>query len=107
MSSIPVDDKVAFEKWLMDTWRVKDEILDYYAKNGRFPAEESAVVNQKGSKEPTEKSSITDGFLETEVKLETPVEIGQIFVPVATLWMAWRLARRAKDILTILGFVFK
>ena len=107
VSSIPVDDAEAFDKWVMDTWRAKDEILEYFAKNGRFPADESAVVGQDKTDEPTEKSSTKYGFLETEVKLKSVLEIGQLFVPAAAFWMAWRLYLRAKEVLTVVSFVFK
>jgi lysocardiolipin and lysophospholipid acyltransferase len=71
VSSIPVKDPQEFEQWIVARWREKDELLDTFYDTGRFP---------------TEPSGSTDGgYIETEVKLKSWAEIGQIFVVPLTL----------------------
>ena len=41
VKEIPISDAAAFELWLRDRWTEKDELLEYYAENGRFPEDDS------------------------------------------------------------------
>lgn len=82
VSEIPVDDHEAFDAWLTERWREKDELLDQYLKTGFFPATESQL---------SEKSGAEDGFINTEVKLRSVQEVGTIFVVLAGLAMILRL----------------
>ena len=84
-SSIPIDDFKAFEAWLKGQWQIKEDLLEGYARNGRFPADdghdsegESALISDSGSR--IIKGA---GFIETKVKLANVYEIGQIFVVLA------------------------
>lgn len=71
---IPLDDPKAFEQWLLQRWREKDDLLEYYLEHNRFPADKGAQIN--GGK---------NGYIETEVKTANPLEFMQIFVPSAAL----------------------
>ena len=77
VSSIPVDDPQAFELWLKNVWLEKENLLEYFSKNGRFPADDG--------RDPEGGSSASKGagFIETEVRLTHWWEIGQIFVIMA------------------------
>ncbi len=95
VSSIPIDDPSAFELWLSRVWQEKDDILEYYAQHGRFPADESAIVGQESANGTVEKSKDQEKFLETEVKLDHWIEIGQMFVVPATLLLIANLFCKA------------
>ena len=79
-SSIPVDDPKQFEQWLLERWREKDELLEYYVEHGLFPADGGAGPLVNGGKPVTRA-----GYIETEVRPRNPVEWMQIFVPPAAL----------------------
>ena len=70
VSTIPLSDPDAFNAWLLNQWRVKEGLIEHYALNGRFPAEGTAGG---------------DGWIETEVKLGSLWEIGEIFAPTAVM----------------------
>lgn len=81
VSSIPVEDAQQFELWLRQRWLEKEQLLEQYVRDGRFPADqgkdwegEPAVGRDGGSKVIQ-----GAGFIETEVKLARWYEIGQIF----------------------------
>ena len=40
VSDIPVDDLKAFEAWLKGQWQIKEDLLEGFVQNGRFPADE-------------------------------------------------------------------
>ena len=64
ISKIPVNDSVAFEKWLWSQWLHKESLLEHFAQYNRFPGLEA------GRFKP---------FIETEVKLASIFEVIQIF----------------------------
>lgn len=82
VSDIPVDDREAFDAWLAERWREKDELLDGYLETGLFPTDKAHTP---------EGSGIEDGFINTEVKIRSIQEIGTIFVVLASLTMILRL----------------
>ena len=65
-STIPTKDHDTFEKWVLDRWKEKDALLEQFYDTGRFPSD---------SKE----------YIETEVKLQSSLEVGQIFVVLGAL----------------------
>ena len=73
LSSVPLDDAKAFEIWLNQRWKEKDEVLECFNKTGRFPADDAATAEK------------TDDYIETEGKLVRWYEFGQIFAVLATL----------------------
>ena len=38
VSTIPIEDDAAFELWLRNIWREKDNLIEQYVQNGEFPA---------------------------------------------------------------------
>ena len=99
VSSIPVDDSKAFEEWVLQRWREKDDLLEYYSQHGRFPpSPESLDGAANASKQATGEKD--PGHLVTEVKLAQWFEVGQIFVVIAAVGLVlnvllkfWRLVR--------------
>ena len=97
MSSIPIDDSKAFDKWIMDRWSEKEGLLEHYAQNGRFPADEG--IDSDATTEPNQSMAVRGaGFIETEVRLAHWYEIGKIFVVLASIALVihnivstWRL----------------
>lgn len=83
-SDIPINNAKGFETWLMGQWRIKDDLIEHYIQNGRFPADEgqnsSSVDAKKGA-----------GFIETEVKLAHAYEAGQIFVVLAAFALIFNI----------------
>lgn len=75
VSSIPVKDPAAFEQWILARWREKDELLETFYNTGRFPADSAA------------RDGKDKGYIETEVRLKSRAEIGQIFVVLAAVAM--------------------
>ena len=77
ISEIPYEDHHAFDAWVLDRWKEKDELLEGFYNSGRFPADEQ-VDGNFGAKA---------GYIETEVKLGSWLEVGQIFAVLAMLAM--------------------
>ena len=75
VSSIPVNDVKAFEQWVNKVWLEKEDLLEHYAQNGRFPAADEGQDLSKGIDAPK-----GAGFIETEVRLARWYESGSIFI---------------------------
>ncbi|KAL8729355.1 MAG: hypothetical protein Q9181_005031 [Wetmoreana brouardii] len=83
VSSIPLptssnpspQESEAFSNWLLARWKEKEALLEGYAQNGRFPADEG----HDSESEPGLGMVEGAGFVETEVKLAGWYEILQIF----------------------------
>ncbi|KAF2181631.1 acyltransferase-domain-containing protein [Zopfia rhizophila CBS 207.26] len=73
---IPVDNSKEFEKWLLERWREKDDLLEHYIENGRFPADDGIGPTINGA-QPVKGA----GYIETEVRTANPLEFIQIFIP--------------------------
>lgn len=41
VSEIPMDDAKAFEIWLRDRWTEKDDLIELFVQQGRFPANDA------------------------------------------------------------------
>ena len=94
VSEIPTGDQKAMEAWILDRWQEKDEMLDHYLREGRFPAE-ADVVKVNGVGKPKE------NYVETEVRPANPLEFFQIFVPVlATAFVGRILVKMINFVLT-------
>ena len=91
VSEIPVDDQAAFDIWLTERWREKDELLDGYLKTGLFPADKAKTAENSGTE---------DGYINTEVKLRSVLEIGSIFVVLATLGLIINVVSKLWTMLT-------
>ncbi|KAL7266273.1 hypothetical protein RUND412_011188 [Rhizina undulata] len=99
VSSIPISGTAEFESWLRQRWIEKDELLEYYIQNGRFPEDEDDFMTPNGQGVNDDglisrkKSDITSrnmpdekwqGSIETEVKLEHWWEVFDVFGVIAT-----------------------
>ena len=96
VASIPIEDSSKFEAWLLEQWRIKDDLLEQYVSNGRFPADEgldhrSEAAHDNGSSKELLKGA---GFIETEVKLAHWYEIGQIFVVMAAFALVFNIGAK-------------
>lgn len=79
LSSIPIDDPVAFEMWLRARWMEKDGLIEAYYRHGRFPADRGAHKTRDGN------IVRGAGHIETEIKSRYWYEFLQIFAPVGLL----------------------
>lgn len=81
ISEIPYDDNEQFERWLLNRWREKDYMLEYYYKFGNFPAESpaKAMLAVEGERKPNPAKSIS-----TSVKAGGWDEFLSIFGPITT-----------------------
>lgn len=130
VSSIPISDPHLFELWIRQRWTEKDDLLEYYMLNGRFPEDsdrpssnvqtveekEGGVLKKKikvGGKErtitTTGGSSATGawgGAIETEVKLQTTWEVLEIFKVLLTLGLLFNIIMKLYHIIRVatLGF---
>ncbi|KAF2160600.1 hypothetical protein M409DRAFT_28986 [Zasmidium cellare ATCC 36951] len=81
ISEIPYQDEDQFSRWLLNRWREKDYILEYYYKFGSFPDEEptKALLATEGKRKPNHAKSIS-----TSVKGGGWDEFLSIFGPITT-----------------------
>jgi hypothetical protein len=96
VADIPEDEK-DFDLWLEQRWVEKDELLEYYEKNGSFPIDDEVtteyvpVPNGAGISKPV---TLTN-YVETTVRPGSFSEVVQIYVPVLAgalvLHLIWRL----------------
>ena len=96
VASIPVDDPAKFEAWLIEQWRIKDDLLEQYVQNGRFPADDGRDDRKAlldGHRTST-KAVDGAGFIETEVKLAHWYEVGQIFVVLAAFGLVFNIGAK-------------
>lgn len=82
VSDIPLQDQDAFQLWVTQRWREKDELIETYVQTGRFPAD---VEDGK---------STEDGYIETGVQLRSWSELVQPYVIVLTLLLLGNIVRR-------------
>jgi hypothetical protein len=89
VKNIPIADPAEFELWLRERWFEKDNLLEYYMENGRFPEDDeskdnsSAVENADVEVGGQERSVRTIAGTNAEGKWEGPVETE---VKVARWW---------------------
>jgi lysocardiolipin and lysophospholipid acyltransferase len=86
VADIPVGDTAAFDDWILARWKEKDELLETFYNTGKFPSDES---EGKGS-----------GYIETEVKLKTPLEILAIFAPLGAFAMVSNVLAKLWEMFT-------
>lgn len=86
VSDIPIDDHAQFDRWVMDRWLEKEAILESYALNGRFPADEGHDSEGEPAMNGYDGSEVAQGagFIETTVRLAHWYEIGHIFSVLAS-----------------------
>ena len=87
VSSIPFTDPKAFETWVLDRWKEKDALLEQFYDTGRFPADHAAKDGE-------------GGYIETEVRLKTWLEVGQIFVVLGALALVCNVLTKLWEMFT-------
>jgi hypothetical protein len=93
MSSIPIDDEKKMAAWTLDRWREKDELLERFGREGKFPADKTAVNIEDGPQEDAFKTA----YINTEVRTRSPVELGTVFVPVMLAATVGRIGVQIMD----------
>jgi lysocardiolipin and lysophospholipid acyltransferase len=93
VKDIPIADPTEFELWLRERWVEKDNLLEYYMDNGRFPEDDEPKDNGSAVEDTDarrrvkvggqERSVRTIGGTNAEGKWEGPVETQ---VKVARWW---------------------
>ena len=93
ISSIPIDDSQKFDIWLRNQWQEKDDLLEYFAQNGRFPADDGCDSEEEPAINGNSGAQVRKGagFIETEVKLTHWYEVGQIFVALAAFALVFNV----------------
>ncbi|EME42739.1 hypothetical protein DOTSEDRAFT_46184 [Dothistroma septosporum NZE10] len=81
ISEIPYEDDEQFSRWLLNRWREKDYILEYYYKFGNFPTEDpiKALAAAEGKRKPAHAKAIS-----TSVKGGGWDEFLSIFGPITS-----------------------
>lgn len=96
LSSIPLAEgqEEAFERWVANCWREKDELLDGFVKNGSFVSDGNDDVDDYDDDESrdnvngintkirkNEKNKKKSRVIESEIKLNDPLEFLALMVP--------------------------
>ncbi|KAH6628951.1 acyltransferase-domain-containing protein, partial [Boeremia exigua] len=90
VEDIPTGDSKAFSDWLLARWREKDDLLDYYGRNGRFPSdEEDVMLDTNGNKAAAVATmAVGNGYIDTTVRLRSTLELLQLVGPLLSLSIA-------------------
>ena len=78
IKDLPMDDADAFHEWVMDRWREKDNMIEVFLKDGKFPADVEGVQIEGAPKEKGFRSA----YINTEVMPRSPIEFLAMFGPV-------------------------
>ncbi|KAK6431098.1 hypothetical protein LTR95_012739, partial [Oleoguttula sp. CCFEE 5521] len=88
VNKIPLRDAEAFDRWLLERWAEKAELLEHFRADGGFPDAQG---------------SITSG-----VELRSPFEMLQIFTGVLAVTAGWLMTRYLLGSgLTLVGVLYK
>jgi hypothetical protein len=99
IAAIPLHDEKLFGDWVLARWREKDDLLQYFVENNRFPADEGVSPNVNGGS-PVRGA----GWIETEVRPAQWGEWIQVFIPTAALVLVVNVVLKMLDIvLKVLG----
>jgi lysocardiolipin and lysophospholipid acyltransferase len=80
IADIPTHDETLFADWLLARWREKDDLIQYYIENNRFPADSGSSPSVNGG-DPLKGA----GWIETEVRPVKWYEWTYAFVPAAAV----------------------
>lgn len=94
IKSIPIHDEAAFSDWLLARWREKDDLIEHYLQNGRFPADEGTSPAVNGGK-PLKGA----GHIETDVKPTNMLEVLQMFALPASSVLVLNVVMKLVNIL--------
>ena len=79
ISSVPLDDPVAFELWLRARWIEKDYLIEHFYHHGRFPMDTGVTKTARGVRRKGA------GLIETRIRAQNWYEYLQTFAPVGLL----------------------
>jgi len=88
VSEIPINDSKAFDQWLLERWREKDQLLEGYLQTGNFPANYKDKVPNGAL---FSKGLEGEGYIETEIRVKHPFEFLRMYVPMTALYLIIRL----------------
>ena len=92
--TLPLQDHDAMYAWLQQRWREKDDLLEAFQREGKFPADVEAVHIEGGPQEKEWKTA----YINTSVKTKRPWEFLQMFAPVTAVWLVARILIQALDL---------
>ena len=81
ISAIPLNDPKLFDTWLRARWIEKDRLIEYYYRNGQFPADDGV---DKGRDGQTRRGC---GHIVTEIKAFHWYDFLQVFAPIGVFAM--------------------
>jgi lysocardiolipin and lysophospholipid acyltransferase len=88
MDSIPLDDPKKFETWMLEQWRIKDELLEVYMQTGRFPRSANLEITSPSGADVV---SQTGRYIETRLETARTIDYLQLFIPMAVVVLAMSL----------------
>lgn len=97
MKDIPTQDPEAFDKWLLERWREKDDLIEQFLDTGRFPPSDA---DDKSANGPVNAPS-GSGYIETPIRAKSPLEYLQIYAPLGIFFLLIRLIRQVKELLLV------
>ncbi|THZ33589.1 acyltransferase-domain-containing protein [Aureobasidium pullulans] len=83
IADIPLHSKEETEEWLLQRWREKDDLIEYYLEHGRFPADPAAVDPVDKPEEERKHAK----YIETEVRPKSAWEPLQLFAPLLSAYL--------------------
>ena len=99
-----MNDPKKFEIWLRDRWLEKEELIEGYIQNGRFPADDAHDFDGEPITNGNHATNVVQGagYIETEVQLAHWYEIGQIFVVLGAFVLLANILKKVWNLI-ILG----
>ncbi|KAH7378377.1 acyltransferase-domain-containing protein [Phaeosphaeria sp. MPI-PUGE-AT-0046c] len=91
IADMPLHDEKLFSDWVTARWREKDDLLQYFVENNRFPADEG--VSRIGEREVK-----GAGWIETEVRPVKWAEWVQVYIPTGALALVVNVIVKMIDI---------
>jgi len=82
IADIPVEDVDGMQKWILDRWMEKDELLDVFSKTKKFPYDPSAFAVDEVDNQSSDKGR---GFIESKIRMRSTMELAQVYIPILTV----------------------
>ena len=79
ISTVPLEDPIAFELWLRARWIEKDYLIEHFYKNGRFPMDTGVTKTAKGVRRRGA------GLIQTTIRAQKWHDYLQTFAPIGLL----------------------
>lgn len=85
VADLPLNDNAAMFDWLMARWREKDDLMEAFMRDGKFPGDTAAVDIEGGPQD-----EFKTPYISSQVENRQPFEVLQLLVPVVTLTLIAR-----------------